>query len=438
MKKLWLIIQREYLTRVRKRSFILTTLLTPLVFGLFIIVVGFITSYQGDAAKHILVSDSSKVLSQTMKDDKKLYFTFSDASLESLKADFDPKKYDGILLIPEIKDLATKKLTVFYYSDEQLGLDIRSSIEAKIAEKIREYKIFALRLDEKQLATLDTRVDIDPEPLKAQGDDSSSMTNAIAAALGGFMGVLMYMIMFVYGGMVMQSVMEEKTSRVVEIMIQSVRPAQLMFGKIIGVGLVGLTQLAIWVVLIPLIRVAVGLFFGMDSKMDLAANMNAADLNPDDVKLMTSQIMHELGNVSWSLVLPCFLLYFVGGYVLYASLFAAIGSVRGEDLGEGQSLMIIVTTPILLAFYIMFVAVRAPQSNLAIWASIFPLFSPIVMPARLAFHPPAWQILLSLASLAVACYGFVWLSGRIYRIGILMYGKKATLKELSKWIFYKE
>ena len=254
------------------------------------------------------------------------------------------------------------------------------------------------------------------------------------------MGTIMYMTVFIYGMMVMRSVMEEKVNRIVEVMISSVRPFQLMLGKIIGVGAVGLTQVAIWGLLIPIIYIIVALVLGLDmnsGQMD-GVDMAAANIDPEEIKGMIALAMQELSRQNWLMIVPLFILYFLGGYFLYSSLFAAVGSAMGDDLGEGQALTIPITIPVLISFYIMMVAVRSPHSSLAVWASIFPLFSPIVMPARLAFNPPFWQIFLSIVLLLGTAIFMVWLSARIYRVGILMYGKKVSFKEIGKWMFYKD
>jgi ABC-2 type transport system permease protein len=438
MNKLWLIIQREYLTRVKKRSFILTTLLTPVAFGVFFIFVGYIVSYEGEKAKHIIVLDKGNVLKKTMKDDEGIYFSFSEQSVAEAKAAFDKNKNDGIVVIPELSNLNDKKITVQYYADDQLGIDIKLSIEKRIANRIRDYKIAALNLNEAQVASLETKVSLDPEPITASGKNESVAAAGIAAGIGSFLGILMYMVVSIYGGMVMRGVMEEKTSRIVEVMISSVKPFELMLGKIIGIGAVGLTQFVIWAILIPVISIGVNLLFGFDASKIQQMQQGQGQISPDDMQMMVGQFMQEIGNMNWWLILPLVVIYFLGGYFIYASLFAAIGSAVGDDQGEAQSLMIPILLPVMLAFYIMMVAVRQPHSNLAIWASIFPLFSPIVMPARLAFDPPWWQIALSLVVLILSSGFFVWLAGRIYRVGIMMYGKKATFKELGKWVFYKD
>lgn len=437
MNKLGLIIKREYLTRVTRRSFILATILTPLGFAVFFIIAGFIFAYESDDTKRVAVIDKGGVLEGVIKDEKNLYFKFVNEDLETLRQNFDQYDYDGILVLPSVQNLMDKSYTIFYYSNKQPTLDVETFIKQRISSSLRDYKIDQLKLERSQLEALDTRIELDPEPIDPTGSDSTKLTGAIAAGIGSIMGIIMYMTVFIYGMMVMRSVMEEKTNRIVEVMISSVKPFQLMLGKIIGVGAVGLTQVAIWAVLIPLMSFLVTLLFGFDSTQ-MNTSMPATEINPDDTEAMIALAMGELTGQNWWLILPLFIVYFLGGYFLYSSLFAAVGSAMGDDLGEGQTLTLPITIPVIIAFYIMFVAVQAPNSSLAVWASIFPLFSPIVMPARLAFEPPMWEVLLSIAVLIASCIFFVWLSGRIYRVGILMYGKKVTFKELGKWLFYRD
>ena len=436
MKKLWLIIQREYWTRVKKRSFILGTILTPIAFGVFFIVVGWIFSYESDDSKTVAIIDRGNILERKISDTKNLYFQFPKKSLDELKSAVKEERYDGVLVIPEIKDIYLTDQTVYYYSEKPPSPDIESFIEKRIEKSIRDYKIAALNLEEKQIEALRTNVSIDPEPLDPSADNASQMTTAVGAGLGMLMGIIMYTVMFIYGMMVMRSVMEEKTTRIVEVMISSVKPFQLMLGKIIGVGGVGLTQILIWAILIPLISIGVNLVFGFDpDAMQDMQNNTASQINPDDLEAMIAMAMDELSSQNWWLILPLFIFYFLGGYFLYSSLFAAVGSAIGDDMGEAQSLTLPITIPVILALYIMIAAVQAPDSSLAVWSSIFPFFSPIVMPARLAFDPPVWQIGLSIALLVVTVIFFIWLAARIYRVGILMYGKKAGLKEMTKWVF---
>lgn len=440
MEKLWLIIKREYLTRVKKRSFILATLLTPLAFGLFFIVVGYIFSYESGDTKEIVISDPGNILRDAnFAQSKSLHFTKSKKDLEDLKQLALQGKYDGVLVLPELKNVQKRDVDLIYYSEDQLALDAQGDIEKSARRFVRDYKILKLGLDENALAALDSDLTLKPRNIIKKEKEKSSYTAGVGAAIGMAMGFIMYMTVFIYGMMVMRSVMEEKVNRIVEVMISSVKPFQLMMGKIIGVGAVGLTQVTIWAILIPLISFLVQIIFGFDTnQMNPELAGSSADIDIEEINGMAQMVMLELYSLNWWLILPLFVFYFLGGYFLYASMFAAVGSAMGDDLGEGQALTIPITIPVILALYIMMVAVRSPDSSLAVWSSIFPLFSPIVMPARLAFSPPVWQIILSVLVLAGSSVFFVWLSARIYRVGILMYGKKVTLKELGKWMLYRD
>lgn len=436
MNKLWIIIKREYLTRVQKRSFILATLLTPLAFALFFIVVGFIFSIESDEQQRVAVVDEAGIYTEVgLADEKNVQFVFEKRSLKELRENFDELDYDGILLIPEIKNVYANSYTVFYYARQNPSPDISSKISGKLSERIRDYKIEVLELDKKSLDALNSKVEIDPEPIEEGGVDSTKLANVVGAAIGGAMGFIMYLVVFIYGMMVMRSVMEEKTTRIVEVMISSVRPFQLMLGKIVGVGGVGLTQLLVWAILIPLMSFLVTLIFGFDTSQMEAQQAAASGVDADEAQAMITQAMIELRTQNWWVIMPLFIFYFLGGYFLYASMFAAVGSAMSDDMGESQSLTIPITIPVIIAFYIMIMAVESPNSSLSVWSSIFPLFSPIVMPARLAFQPNWWEIVVSMVLLVATCLFFVWLAGRIYRVGILMYGKKVTLRELGKWIF---
>ncbi len=435
MNKLWLIIKREYLTRVKKRSFILATVLTPFAFILFFVIVGFIFSYQGDDKLKVAVVDEFDILNKhAPADEENLFFTIEQKSFDDLVANIDESEYDIIIKVPNVKNIKTKDFSAYYHSKEQLGLDMHNQIGDKIGSKIRDYKMRELKLNEDQLKSLASNVSL----IKENDEGESTFASIIGAGIGGVMGFIMYITIFIYGMMVMRSVMEEKTSRIVEVMISSVKPFQLMMGKIIGVGAVGLTQILIWAILIPIGYFIVGLIFDFDVEQMNSAAAAGSEIDisgkEDDIR----QFIVEFKKMNWWGILPLFLFYFLGGYFLYASLFAAVGSAMGDDLGEGQALTIPITIPVVLALYIMMVVVTAPQSNLAIWSSIFPLFSPIVMPARLAFSPPVWQVIVSMLVLAATSVFFVWLSARIYRVGILMYGKKVSFKEIGKWLFYRD
>ena len=437
MNKLWLIIQREYLTRVQKKSFILTTLLTPLGFLVFFVVMGFIMSYQGDEAFTIAVRDEANMLEGVMKDESNLFFTFSKESLDTLKARTLRGEYSGVLVIPTLSDIQAREHGVQYYSDDPLGLDAETAIKDALSTRLREYKMTQQEIDPKLVESLRTKIRLEPKAIADETEQISTMRTALGAGIGFVMGLLMYMGVFIYGMMIMRSVMEEKTNRIVEVMISTVRPFQLMMGKIIGVGAVGITQFLVWIILIPVLSLLVNLIFGFEPSAMSGGMDMAQQIDPDDMQQMIAMGMHEIGQMNWWTILPLFLVFFVLGYLLYSSMFAAVGSAVGDDIGESQSLTLPISIPVLIAFYIMMVSIRSPHSTLSVWASIFPLFSPIVMPARLAFDVPWWQIALSVVLLAGTVILFVWISARIYRVGILMYGKKVTFKELVKWMFYK-
>jgi ABC-2 type transport system permease protein len=383
------------------------------------------------------VIDEGGLFTGGIADEENIFFKLvADTDLETIKENFSSFDYHGILVTPPAGNLNQQQYQASYYSDQKLTLEIEPVLQDRLRTALRKLKIKELELDERSLAALNSQVDIEPKPVSPESIVGTSMAGKIAAIIGMVMAFFMYITVFIYGMMVMRSVMEEKTNRIVEVMISSVKPFPLMLGKIIGVGMVGLTQVLAWAILVPLMLIGINLLFGFD----MAAS-GMAETPPEfgnvDPEAFAAQIMTELGSFNWWVILPLFLLYFLGGYFMYAALFAAVGSAMGDDLGEGQSLTIPITIPVILAFYITIAAIQSPNSGLAIWASFFPLFSPIVMPARLPFDPPWWQVGISLALLLATCVALIWLSGRIYRVGILLYGKKVSLWEMSKWVFRK-
>ena len=439
MTNLWQVIKREYVTRVRRKSFILATLLTPLGFGLFVIVAQFIFSYQNDDEVRIAVIDEADLLDGKLADRDGVYFTFVNESVEDLRDTIGKEGgYNGALLIPALNNSRQKNLRVQYISDETLTVNTELAIRRQVERGLREYKIETLGLDQSTVAALETDVDVRTKKLTvAEGEDAdTSSATAIGTLMGSIMGFLMYISIFVYGMMVLRSVMEEKTNRIVEVVISSVRPTTLLMGKIIGVGALGLTQVLAWVILIPGVVILLSMFFGFDAAA--AQNMpQNPDIDPEEMQSMVERTIAGMADLNWWFILPGFLLYFLLGYFMYAALFAAVGSAMGDDMGESQSLTMPIIIPVILAFYIATAALQSPNSSLAVWSSIFPLFSPIVMSVRLPFGPPAWEVILSLVVAAVFTAALVWLAGRIYRIGILNYGKKGSFKDIGRWMFSK-
>ncbi len=434
MNKLGLIITREYITKVKNKNFIFTTLLTPLGFLVFFIVIGIIFSYEGSKTYRIALLDKSEMNIQFPDSTKKFSFIKTTEPLDQLKEKYIKGELDGILVLPKFTGVDVQAYTVYYHSDKAMDIEIESSLEKYLQDGVKNYKIQLLNLQKEQLEKLKTNISIDPEPVSASEKDRSSYTGKIATMLGGIMGYVIFFIIFLYGASVMRSVADEKVSRIVEVIISSARPIELMLGKVIGVGLVGLTQILIWIILIPVIYLLGMSIAGIDTQQLQEVSQTMGQQAPVDTDEL-AQVIREVGNLNWWKISFLFVFYFVGGYFIYASMFAAIGAATGDDINDAQSLTILVTIPILLAMYVMFQAIRLPDSALATFASLFPFFSPIVMPAMLAFDPPWWQILLSLVLLFAFSYFMIWVAARIYRTGILMYGKKASLKELGKWIW---
>ncbi len=437
MSKLGLIIKREYMTRVTKKSFIIGTLLAPIGLAVYLLVIIGLSKYESGSELRVAVLDEAGMVKQLPDDKGVRYLASGDKTLDQLKEEVVEKQIDGVLRIPPLGNFQKKEHTVFYYSDDKLAPEKSMAIERKIAAKIRDFKVDSLQLNPKTLEMLDTEISIDPEKINGTGEDESKYTAGVGLAIGGIMTFLMFMMVLVYGQMVMRSVMEEKTSRIVEVMMSSVKPFELMLGKILGTGAVGLTQMIVWVILSGAVSFFIPLVMGVDAT-NMPTPADAPQLDPEQIQGEGMRIMAELSKQNWPLIIFSFIIFFLGGYFIYSSMFAAIGSAMGDDLGEGQSLVLPVTIPLILSFYIVSMAGwRNPDSGLMIFASMFPLFSPIAMPFRMAFNPPWWQVTLSLILVVLAAFFFVWLAGRIYRVGILLYGKKVTFREIGKWLFYK-
>ncbi|MBK9149541.1 MAG: ABC transporter permease [Saprospiraceae bacterium] len=439
MNKIWLVTSREYLTRVKNKTFILTTLLTPIGFLLFFVVLGIIMSTGSDKKKNIVVSDPSGLLGGTLESKKNLVFSFSDENLDTLKKSYADGKISGILEMSPLENTTQRKYRFRYHSDDQLGIEEIIAVEGAIAKRIREYKLRQSAIDQTTLNALETDATLEPVTI-LKDKKLSSLTTIVSSIIGGVVGYAMFFIILLYGSQVMRSVMEEKINRIVEVLISSLKPFELMMGKVLGVGLVGLTQIGIWMILLPVIFLIGSAFFGLDASAQMPDMGQAAPINEETVKTAQEKIfavMAEIRTMNWYKILPLTLFYFFAGYFAYSALFAAVGSAVGEDINEAQTLTFPIMMPLLIAVYIGFSAVNAPDSSLAVWASMIPLISSIVMPVRLPFDPPWWQIGISVVLLIGTMVLLIMLAGRIYRVGILMYGKKAGFKEISKWIFYK-
>ena len=441
--KMWIVAKREYLTRVQRKSFIMVTLLTPICIALFSVLIGFIMNAGSKSDQRVLIHDDTGIIRQMADNDKDFPYDFSSKDLKVLIDEYRKMGYDLLVHVPALKDSASTHLTASYYGEEKPSLMLLESIESHLGDQIETYRMRKSNIDQSLLDSFWADINLengamDPNNL-SESAASGKLNIILGTVLGGFMGFLMYLVIFIYGSMVMRSVMEEKLSRIVEVMVSSVRPINLMLGKLIGVGGVGLTQLAFWAILIPMLLGIVYAFLpGVDSsQLSNMGNVTQVDEQSLDA-FSAQQIIQAIFNLKWWLIFPVFILFFLGGYFIYSSMFAAMGSAIGEDMGEGQQLMIPIVIIVMIAFYMLFPVLTNPNGNLAVFASLFPLFSPIIMPARLAFDPPWWQIILSIVLMLSTVWFFIWLTSRIYRVGILMYGKKATIREMIKWLRYSE
>ena len=434
MSKVWLVFQREYITRVRKRSFILITLLTPLAILLFMAIAALIFSYQSEDKKKVVIYDGAALFGGEVPELRRFEFSFSRLPVDSLRTAVAEGQYAGMIEIGPL-DSTALDYTYDFHSDEPLDIESSTLLDREIRSRIRQIRMEQLELDEALLAQLDVKVRSRHQSVSDKGRNINSFTGYIAAAIGGVMGYIMFFMIILFGTQVMRSVSEEKVNRIVEVIISSVKPFELMLGKILGSSAVSLTQILIWLMIVPISSVMMRLFIPFDSQQ--IADITASGQIPDGIEQIPF-IMEQIGSMNWWLIMPLFIFYFISGFLIYAAMFAAIGAAIGDDINDSQTLTLPVVIPIVLAVYIMFQVVREPHSGLAVWSSIFPFFSSIVMPTRLPYQPEYWQIIVSVIATLGTALLMIWLAGRIYRIGIMTYGKKASFGELFKWLFKRE
>ncbi len=435
MNKILLVIQREYLTRIQKKSFWIASLLGPILITA-IYAVPIWLAMQDKEVKRIEVVDESGLFQITDLVDKEVEFKLVNKPVADLKANFAKEGYTALVHLP--KDILTNGKDLKIYSEKNLSLSLKSSIERVIEKKVR-----AVLMKEAGIASEvyeKTQVDVGSETVTVSesGDETSSSSGG-AMILAGVMGMLLYITLLLYGSQVMNGVIEEKSSRIIEVIISSIKPYQLMLGKILGVGMVGLTQFLLWIVLtIGLSQVASKFYqtSPIQQKMEQVKKADpkvAREIN--DASPM-AEVTKVIESTNIPLVVGGFLFYFLFGYLLYSSLFAAIGSAV-ESATEAQQFTFIVILPIIAAFMMAQFTMQDPDSTMAFWASMIPFTSPINMMVRLPYGVPAWELATSMTLLVLGFLACSWISARIYRIGILMYGKKVTVKEMAKWLFYK-
>ena len=434
MNKILIIIQREFLKRIQKKSFILTTILSPLFMVALIFVPLWLGSIESDDQQNVAVVDSSGRYLKALEGSEKYKFTAVKCLNNDMRSEFSP--YDAVVSIP--RNPADTLSRVVIYSRKEVPTGLYDYVQTRIDDQVRRQKLEATGIA--QLDKIIDQVEQGARVETVKWDDKGGETissSVVAMGVGFLFTMLIYMFVVGYGGQVMQSVIEEKTNRIVELMVSSVKPFQLMMGKIIGILLVGLLQMVIWAVLLSVLITGVSLFFGLSSADTLAAAQQSPLPTAQSTPTAEVQeVLAMLGNLPLVEIVIMFIIMFVGGYLLYASFFAATGASINEQEDSTQ-FVIPVTMITLFGLYAAMYSVENTDGPLAFWASLFPLTSPIVMMVRVPFGVPLWQELLSIVLLYATAFFMVWMGGKIYRVGILMYGKKPSLREIIKWTRYK-
>lgn len=445
MNKTLLIIQREYLTRVKNKRFVLTTILTPLLIVLLIGGTTFL-SIKGKEEHKIAVIDNNGFFKGNMKNTKSFTFEFPDNVDTS---NYLQKGYTDIILMPKFD--GTEKMKYVIRSKKRISITTEDEISDRINAAIEDNMLQTAGINKAQLDSIHKQSQFaELKAVEENGGTVKESSAGLSYAIGFGSGMLIYITMFIYGAMVMRGVMEEKTNRIAEVMVSSVKPFQLMSGKIIGIGAVGLTQFLMWIILIVGLTAVAQAFIPHDVMEQVKTLQQANGQMPmagggmmkaGDAAQQIYKVQHTFSTANWPVIIGLFVFYFLGGYLFYAALFAAVGSVVNEDPQDAQSLMLPITMPIIFSFIIMTNAVQDPSTPMAVWASIIPFSSPMVMMARIAYGIPGtvpyWQLGLSMFTLVGGFLFTTWLSGKIYRTGILMYGKKVSWKEMFKWAFRK-
>lgn len=446
MKNILLILQREYLTRVRKKSFIIMTLLGPILIGAMYGIVIWAAMSSIDT-KNIQVVDDSGLFTNKFSSSQSFKYQFVNEKIETAKQKLKGSSIDALVYIPNNILENTKGVRIF--SEKGVPLELQSTVERSIEQEIESIKLTEAGITRKVLEDAKMKISSETINLSEKGEKQSS--SAAATGIGFALSFLIYIAVFIYGAQVMRGIMEEKTSRIVEIIISSVKPFELMMGKILGVAMVGLTQFLLWIIL-SFGVLTIGGNLVKDKIASTQETLQESQLKnmPREAQEMAKQQMKEnsasniampavfkaLETLPVATILISFIFYFLGGYLLYSALFGAIGSAVDSET-DTQQFMLPITIPIIISFMLSQFVMRDPNGSLAFWASMIPFSSPIIMMVRIPFGVPIWQIVLSISLLIVGFIFTTWIASRIYRVGILMYGKKVTWKEMSKWLFYK-
>lgn len=441
MNKVWLIMQREFLNRVQKKSFLITTILVPLIFPAIIGVLVYIMKKEADSAK----ADTVQVVDESGKfvfeNSKRYTFVALPMPLEQAKKAYNETKDFALLYIPPF-DLS-KPEGMMIYTKENPSIEKVSNLESILEDRIRDLKLEEYKIDKETLKGLKVDVSLKQINLSETGEEKSS-NSGILYGLGFGLGILIYMFVLIYGIQIMQGVIDEKTSKIVEVIVSSVKPFQLMLGKIIGIASVGLLQFTIWIILITVLSTGVLGYFGLKMPQQQAMEEVAKQMDNDEVKVAmeqqsskTTELFNNFFQLPLGKIAFVFVFYFLGGYLLYGALFAAVGSAV-ESMQESQQFQFPITLPLLIGYFGLFMFIlRDPHGSVSFWLSVIPFTSPVAMVGRIGSGVPDWQLALSMALLIGGFLFTTWIAGRIYRVGILMTGTKVSWKVLVKWFLMK-
>lgn len=451
LRNIGIIISREYLTRVKKKSFLITTFIVPVLFAAMCILPSVIMFMAKDTGKKVAVVDQSGIVMPYLTDTETIDYTdCSLMSVDSMKTEFKSLELDAIVVVSEIDPL-TKSVSLSSYSDKPMSVDMKETIQSKVNEAVEDYRLSLYDVSDlkKIMAEVESDISMATFTLDERGEEKIT-SSEVYMVLSMVLSIIIYMFIAMFSGMVMQSVIEEKASRVVEVLVSSVKATELMFGKILGVACVALTQFFLWIMLTVVLVGGFSAFVGFDSlmgdpaqtqqMMEMAGQMGGISI--EDVTSIAQNgselgaVLSTLKEINYIQLVLAFIIYFALGYLLYASFFAAIGSAV-ENEADTNQLQMPVTVPLLLAFFIALYAFKSPDSQLVFWGSMIPFTSPIVMLARIPFGVPTWELVLSITLLALTFAACAWMSAKIYKIGILMFGKKTSFKDLWKWLRIK-
>lgn len=441
MKKIWLIIKREYLTRVKKRSFVVMSILGPILMAAMLIVPVFLADISDEEIKKIAILDETGVFYNEFINSDNMEFIHVHENLETAKTDLFTKDYYALLYIPKTRVALPTSAVI--YSKKQVGINIKSYIRNTLEKEIENEKLLAAGIDPDIIKSISTRINLNTIKISKTGEEEKSYTE-VSIFLGIFSGLMIYFFIFMFGVQVLRGVIEEKSNRIVEIIISSVKPFQLMMGKITGIAMVGLTQFLIWVVFTFLIfTIFTGIYSDYLPAENLGTFSNADQLlNEQTLKQemveanKITEVFNAIFTINFGLMIMAFIIYFIGGYLLYGALFAAIGGAIDNDT-DSQQFMLPITIPLILSILMLQHVIHNPGSSLSFWFSIIPFTSPVVMMIRLPFGVPTFDFILSVVLLIVGFLGTTWLAGKIYKTGILMYGSKVSYKTLWKWLRMK-